>query len=206
VSSLIDVAPTSSYKFNKDLTLIAETVNQKLEFAKNRLTAFEALISNNELSTDPNVRPKIIQEFFFHLHGATEYLAQLVNERLSLGLNSDHLALHKIVKKLSKQGKSNSLVSELQCLCADTKRNPLPQTAYSNSGLIYRMVNYRNEVVHKAMNPFHFVLSEPNTAYFWLDPRRNHSLGKSEEVVDVELKAMYELVKTKCQKSLTILN
>ncbi len=185
--------------------MIAETVNQKLQFSKKRLNELENLIANNQLAADPNARHQLTQEFFFHLLGATDYLAQLVNERLLLGLKSEQVAVHKVVDELLRQKKSNNLISELQCLCADTKKNPLPQDPYSDEGLIYRAINYRNEVVHRAINPFHFVLSAgPKVAYFLLDPR-NHSLGKSKRSVDVELEAMYDLVNTKCQNCLTIL-
>jgi hypothetical protein len=180
-------------------------VKLKLQFSEKRLNELEYLIANNQLTADPNTRHQLTQEFFFHLLGATDYLAQLVNERLLLGLINEQVALYKVVEELSRQNVFNNLISELRCLCADTKKKTLPQNPYSDEGLIYRAINYRNEVVHKAINPFHFVLSAgPKTAYFWLDPR-NQALGKSERSVDVELKAMYDLVNTKCQNSFMIL-
>ena len=180
-------------------------MNQKLLFAKTRLDDLDVLISINQLSADPNARQQIIQEFFFHLLGAIEYLAQLVNERLSLGLNSDEVAVHKVKNALSAESPSHLLISELQSLSANTKRDPLPEDPYSVEGLIYRAINYRNEVVHRATNPFHFVRSAgPKVAYFWIDPR-DHTVGKSERSVETDLIAMYDLVYNKCQKSLEIL-
>ena len=185
--------------------MIPETVSQKLDFAKNRLRDLKNLIANNQLASDPKVRHQITQEFFFHLLGATEYLAQLINERRGIGIISDEVALYKVVKKLELQDPADAVIPYLQSLCANTKREPFPDDPYSEKGLIYRIINYRNEIVHRNMNPFHFVMSEgPKVAFFWLDPR-NHARGYSKCTVYEDLSNMYSLVDQKCCNTLAIL-
>jgi len=87
------------------------------------------------------------------------------------------VVVQKIVKKLKRLDLTNTVIPHLQCLRVDTKREPFPEEPYSEEGLIYRIINYRNEIVHRNMNPFHFRMSAGSTvAFFWLDPR-NYSLG-----------------------------
>jgi hypothetical protein len=55
--------------------MVPESVHQKLGFARARLADLEALIADNRLAADPDTRQQLTQEFFFHVVGATEYLA-----------------------------------------------------------------------------------------------------------------------------------
>jgi hypothetical protein len=185
--------------------MISENVYQKLVFAQCRLNDIEALIKDNRLAADPDTRQQLTQEFFFHLVGATEYLAQFVNERRQLNFQPENVAVHKIAKKLKKLDPSDLIVAFIEGLCADTKKNCVPPDPYSDEGLIYRIINYRNEVVHRNINPFHFVMSEgPKVAYFWLDPR-DHNLGLCTHTVDVDLSNMYLLVEQQCRNVLNVL-
>lgn len=102
--------------------MISENIYQKLAFAQRRLNDLEALINNNRLATDPDMRHQLTQEFFFHLVGATEYLAQFVNERRQLNFPPQNAAIYKIVTKLKKQDPSDLIVASLEGLCADTKK------------------------------------------------------------------------------------
>src|SRR5215468_2003213 len=152
--------------------MVRETVHQKLRFARARLANLEALIADNRLASDPDARQQLTQEFFFHIVGATEYLAQLVNERRSLQLRSEHVAIHRVAKELEKRNPSDLLLVPLKGLSADTRKTVLPADPYSEQGLVYRTINYRNEIVHRNTNPFHFELQAgPKIAFFWLDPR-----------------------------------
>jgi hypothetical protein len=185
--------------------LIPETIYQKLEFARTRLEDFEKLIAKNKLGSDPSARHQLTQEFFFHLLGSTEYLAQLVNESRGFGIDADKVAIYKIVKELENRDPSDSVIPHLKCLSVNTKQKPLPEDPYSDEGLIYRIINYRNEVVHRNTNPFHFKMSAgPKVAFFWLDPR-DHSLGQSKHAVNSDLSNMYSLVDQKCRNTLKIL-
>jgi hypothetical protein len=184
--------------------MVPESVHQKLGFARARLADLEALIADNRLAADPNARHQLTQEFFFHVVGATEYLAQLVNERRSLQLRSEDIAVHKVAEELQKQHPSDPLLVPLKGLSADTRKRVLPADPYSEEGLIYRTINYRNEIVHRNTNPFHFVLSAgPKIAFFWLDPR-DPGRGQSTRPVGVDLSSMFSVVDQRCRIVLAI--
>jgi len=187
------------------MRMIAESVVQKVEFARARLRDLDSLIAQGRLGSDPYARHQLTQEFFFHLIGAAEYLAQLVNEQRSLGMRPEKVAVYKVVRALEKQAPSDPLIGPLKCLCADTRKTPLPADPYSPEALTWRAINYRNTVAHRSINPFHFVMSAgPKVAYFWLDPA-NTSLGHSANPVDVELASMLSLVELRCEETLGIL-
>jgi hypothetical protein len=185
--------------------MVPESVDQKLRFARLRLANLKALIDDNRLSKDPDARQQLTQEFFFHLVGATEYLAQLVNERRSLQLASENVAVYKVARELKKRDPSDPLLAWLKGLSADTGKTPLLANPYSGEGLVYRVINYRNEVAHRNTNPFHFVMSGgPKIAFFWLDPR-DHARGHSDLPVDVDLSKMFSVVNRRCRTVLAIL-
>ena len=148
------------------MQMVPERVLQKLRFAPARLADLGALIKENRLGAEPDARHQLTQEFFFQLVGATEYLAQLVNERRSLKLRPEDVAVHKVAKKLDP---SDLLLVPLKGLSADTRKT-FPADPYSEEGLIYRTINYRNEVAHRNTNPFHFALHAGPNAFFYLDP------------------------------------
>jgi len=185
--------------------MVPESVHQKLGFARARLADLEALIADNRLAADPDARHQLTQEFFFHVVGATEYLAQLVNERRSLQFRSEHVSVHAVAEELEKRHPSDSLLVPLKGLSANTRKTVLPADPYSEEGLIYRTINYRNEVVHRNTNPFHFVLNAgPKIAFFWLDPR-DPGHGQSTCPVDVDLSNMFSVVDQPCKIVLAIL-
>lgn len=180
------------------MQMVPESVRQKLGFARARLADLEVLIKENRLGAEPDARQQLTQEFFFHLVGATEYLAQLVNERRSLRLRPEYVAVHKVAKKLDP---SDLLLVPLEGLSADTRRT-FPADPYSEEGLIYRTINYRNEVAHRNTNPFHFELHAG--PFFYLDPR-DPGRGQSICPVDVDLCSMFSVVDERCCRVLEIL-
>jgi hypothetical protein len=185
--------------------MVPESVHQKLRFARLRLADLEALIAENRLASDLDARHQLTQEFFFHVVGATEYLAQLVNERRSLQLRSEDVAVHRVAEELEKRNPSDLLLGPLKGLAANTRKTVLPADPYSEEGLIYRTINYRNEVVHRNANPFHFELhAGPKIAFFWLDPRIP-DCGQSTRPVDEDLLGMFAVVDQRCRLVLEIL-
>jgi hypothetical protein len=175
--------------------MVPGTVEQKLRFARVRLADLSALIQDNRLAADPDARHQVTQEFFFHAVGAIEYVAQLVNERRSLSLEPEDVAVYKVVKRLKP---TDPLLAPLKGLSANPRRTLLPQDPYSDKGLIYRIINYRNEVAHRSTDPFHFVLSAgPRVAFLWLDPR-HHARGQSTRPVDIDLSNMLTVVDREC--------
>ena len=185
--------------------MVPESVEQKLRFARVRLADLCVLIQENRLAADPDARHQLTQEFFFHVVGATEYLAQLVNESRALSLRAEDVAVYKVAREIEKRDPANPLFAPLSGLSTDTRKTPLPPDPYSNEGLVYRTINYRNEVAHRNTNPFHFVLSAGSmVAFLWLDPR-DHSLGRSAHSVDADLSNMVATIDCGCRTVLGFL-
>lgn len=182
--------------------MVKDSVLSKLSFAKKRLDEICQLVSSNSISVDANLRQQITQEYFFHLLGAVEYLAQLVNKNLDLGIDPAHVSVYKVCEGLRLTRNHDPLIPILDALSVDTKK-PFPTTdPFAGKGLVYRLINYRNEVVHRNTNPFHFSMREgPGFAEFWLDPRE-HSIGKTGVCVDVDLKSMFNIVEQQIQAAL----
>jgi hypothetical protein len=66
--------------------LTAEEVLERLAFARTRKEQLIGLNGGDLRGADPHYRQQLVQEFFFHLGGAIDVLAQLVNEARNLGL------------------------------------------------------------------------------------------------------------------------
>lgn len=66
--------------------LTPDDVTERLDFARIRRDQLLALHGCELQHADAHERQQLIQEFFFHLLGAVDVLAQLVNERHSLGV------------------------------------------------------------------------------------------------------------------------
>lgn len=197
------------------MKIIPESVRQKIRFARVRLDDLSKLIASNRLASDPDIRHQLTQEFFFHLVVAIDFLAQLVNESYSFNIPIKKVTISEVIKKLEKADPSNPILAHLKSLTANTHQLPLPTDPYSDEGLIYRLITYRNEVVHRNTNPFHFFSAAgPKVAFFYLDPRdqkpapsdtKSSVPGMSTQSVEVDLAAMLRVVEARCQSVLTIL-
>lgn len=176
-------------------------VLEKLSFACRRRDDLCALMRSNALGSEPHERQQLIQEFFFHLIGAIEVLAQLVNERRSLGLDSEDVTVSKVAQKLPA---TDPLADELLSMYVRTREQGTPSDPYSDEGLLFRAYNYRHQVTpHRRRNPFNFRLSTPR-AYFLIDPR-DPTVGVSSQSVDDDLEKMLQLVEKRCTSTLALL-
>ncbi len=183
-----------------------DAVNDRLLFAWRRLKDLEELTRDgkNLGGADPKERQQLIQEFFFHLLGAIEFLAQVVNTSKSLGIDTERVTIDQVCNTLNVPGINDPIKTILEKLHPPTRNRPLPTDPYSDEGCHYRIVVYRNRVCHHGENPFCFrVGSSPSTSLF-LDPRDTNR-GASNESAIFELTRFYELVKAKCQQVLTML-
>ena len=188
-----------------------QSVMDRLDFAKRRLTGLKELARNGEdlAEADPKERQQLIQEFFFHLLGATEFLVQVVNTSKSLEIDMEVVTIKRVCKELNERDINDPIKTILEKLHPPTYQQPLPPDPYSDEGCHYRIVVYRNRVCHHGHNPFHFRVyigapnEEPSTSLV-LDPR-NRSLGASKESAISELNHFYKLVYDKCQKVLATL-
>jgi hypothetical protein len=166
-------------------------------------------LNNGELSgANAQERLQLVQEFFFHLVGATEVLAQLVNEVRGLGIDSEQVEVYGVANTLPA---TDPIKAPLDSLYTRTRRQPLPADPYSDEGYMFRILNYRNQVTHRHRNPFQFVIhlpvgakTSPAQAYLLLDSR-DPTIGASNKTAQDELHYMLTLIKTRCEKILSVL-
>jgi hypothetical protein len=76
-------------------------VNDRLASAERRLNELLALNRGNLPGANASERQQLVQEFFFHLIGAIDVLAQVVNDARALGLDSEDVSVPAVVKRLS---------------------------------------------------------------------------------------------------------
>lgn len=180
---------------------VPDIVDDRLFFAKQRLEDLNRLEKSygGELGTaQPRDRQQLMQEFFFHLVGAIEFLAQVINESKKLGIPIKSVTPRKAYKKL---GYNDPIGKLLDKLYPTTRNKPLPQDPYSEEGCHFRILVMRHWVCHYSHNPFAFRLgSMPPTSLF-IDPR-NRSLGSWQKSALDELYHFLELVNDKCQQIL----
>jgi len=181
-----------------------DAVKDRLSFARRRLKDLEELTRDDgDLGgADPKERQQLIQEFFFHLLGATEFLAQVVNTSKSLRIDMKDVKIKRVCNTLNEQDINDPIKTILEKPHPPTYKPPLPPDPYSDEGCHYRIVVYRNRVCHHGDNPFCFrrYIGSPNklppTSLF-LDPR-DTNLGASQESAIRELNRFYDLVEAKC--------
>ena len=181
-----------------------EDVDERLVFAKRRLIELLSLNHGNLQSADSSQRQQLMQEFFFHLVGATEVLAQLVNDTRALGVNSELVGVSGIGKKLPALDAVKPILGSLHVV---VRLKPLPKDPYNDAGYIFRILNYRHQVTQRRRNPIFTkvgVGSAPadGTVYLLLDPR-NLSLGPSAKSLQEDMRHMLELVKNQCENALS---
>jgi hypothetical protein len=131
--------------------LAADDVRERLGFARRRKEELLALNGGDFLGADPQYRQQLVQEFFFHLVGAIEVLAQLVSEARNLGIHIEDASARRVSKDLPP---GDALQAALAALYANT-RQPVPSDLYNDDGVMYRIWNYRHQVTHRRRQPFH---------------------------------------------------
>jgi len=188
-----------TYPMSKD------EVFMRLRFAEKRLQELLSLNGGDLPGADASERQQLIMEFFFHLVGATEELAQVVNQIRGLSINPEDVGIQKVSKNLPP---ADPAQSKLKSLYANVRACPLPANPYTDEAYIYRVRNYRNQVSHRGSNPFLFrvgigVVVSP-AASLLLDPRRS-DLGPSEKAAQDELQYMLKLIKNRCEEILALL-
>lgn len=177
-----------------------EAVNDRLFFAKRRLKELERLNNGDLAGAQHRDRQQLIQEFFFHLVGAVDFLAQAVNVSKNLGMNIEDVNVSSVCDELKKQNK-NSISGLLEQLHPITRRRPLPPDPYSDEGCHFRILLLRNCACHQRDYPFFFRVGSTPPSSLVIDPRDIHSAGSKESVID-ELNHFWKLVDDKCQQVL----
>jgi hypothetical protein len=172
--------------------LTPDEVSERLNFARKRRDDLLALNGGDLQHSDGHERQQLLQEFFFHLLGSVDVLAQLVNECHALGHDAEYVTIGYLQNKLS----GDLLETDLQSLYALTRGQPLPADPYSDDGYIFRAYNYRHLVTHRRKFPVLFRIGSTPPVSFILDPRQEVGQGPNHSVEpwDKELNRMFDVV------------
>lgn len=173
-------------------------VNDRLFFAGRRLSELEKLNNGDIAGADTLNRQQLIQEFFFHLVGAIELLAQIVNISKNLGIDIDEVSVGTVRKNLPEESQVGKLLGQLH---PPTRGISVPANPYSEDGCHFRIIAFRNYVCHKGHNPFFFRVGSTPRSSLLIDPR-NRDLGGSQIPAIDELKHFWKLINDKCQQVL----
>lgn len=174
-------------------------VLDRLCFARRRLRELQELNQGDLAGADMDQRQRLIQEFFFHLVAAVEFLAQLTNAKMSLGISVEELTVKRVHEKLPRGDPVRQVLKELH---PSTRGKPLPPDPYSEEGCHFRFLVLRNRVCHHGNNPFHFRVGSTPRSSLSLDPR-DPNAGASEKPALEELDRFWGLVNEKCKQVLT---
>jgi len=175
-----------------------DAVNDRLFFARRRLAELMKLNGGDLAGAPLRERQQLIQEFLFHLVGAIEFLAQVVNHLKNLGIDVEDVDVKNVCNKLPNGNRIKRLLRQLH---PRTRGKLLPQDPYSEEGCHSRIMLLRNRVCHHAHNPFFFRVGSTPRSSLFIDPR-NPALGGSEKPAIEELDHFLELVNDKCQQVL----
>ncbi len=177
----------------------ADAVKESLLFARRRLDELKTLNNGNLAGAKPEDRQILIQEFFFHLVGAVEILAQVINKQRTLGLDPERVTVRTVSCRLATADPIKSLLSQLYptTRSSDQRWLPLPRDPYSEEGSHFRILVYRHWINHCGENPLHFRSGAEPKVSLVLDPR-NPSAGNSNLATIIELETFWSLVNDKC--------
>jgi len=180
-------------------------VEDRLLFAERRMNDLRSLNNGNLGGAVPRERQQLIQEFFFHLVGAIDFLAQEVNIARGLGLDAEDVSPSRVRQALTATDPVQELIAQLHPY---TRQKPLPSNPYSEEGSHFRIMLFRNFVSHIKNNPFLFYASvePPTPASLILDPRlAPDEREPSVYLVFDEIAIFHDLVTAKCQLALKAL-
>lgn len=154
---------------------------------------------------DPQVRLRLAQEFFFHLIGAIEVVAQIVNERLALRMDIERTSIRGVFERMKQVGVSGPMITALAIVAQQTLGTAVPSDPYSDEALVYRALISRHHVTHRHRNPFVFDAGDKPAARLLVDVRRPASGNASEREAGAELQEMLRLVREACEKAIAAL-
>lgn len=80
--------------------MTADAVKDSLLFAQRRLGELKTLNNGNLATAKPEDRQILLQEFFFHLVGAIEILANTINKQRNLGLDPERVTVRTVCCRL----------------------------------------------------------------------------------------------------------
>ena len=175
-------------------------VRNRLLFAKRRLDELSRMGRGDFGVVPEEERQQPLQEFFFHLVGAIEFLAQTINDARQLVKDEEAVTPSRVCQKLANGDPMRTILGHLH---PQTRHKPLPEDPYSEEGSHFRIILLRNRVCHHGRNPFHFRRgSEPPCSLF-LDPRDRQEKEGSYKPATEELTLFWQLVNDKCEQILS---
>ena len=133
-------------------------VTERLGFARRRSEDLLGLIARDEFRVEAGYRQQLVQEFFFHLVGAMDLVAQVVNERRNLKIDAEEVTITKVARMIPTD---DPLRQALRSLYANPRRKKLSVDAFSEEGYLFRIYNYRHQVTHRRRNPFILRMGNP---------------------------------------------
>lgn len=175
-----------------------EAVRDRLHFAQRRLRELRKLKNGDIAGANPKERQQLIQEFFFHLVGAIEFVAQVINNSEKLGIQAMDVSARKVYCNLGRNDPIKSLLDELY---PQTRGRKLPSKPYSDEGSHFRILILRHWVCHRGNNPFFFRIGQTPESSLFLDPRDPNLDGSKKPAID-ELDHFWNLVNSKCKRIL----
>lgn len=176
-------------------------VRNRLLFARRRLDELSQLGGGDFGIVSEMERQQPIQEFFFHLVGAIEFLTQTINDVKGLGIAEEDVVPDEVCRLLADSDPVKAILGQLH---PRTRKKQLPQDPYSDEGSHFRIILLRNRVCHHGRNPFHFRLgSEPPCSLF-VDPRNRREKQGSYRSAIEELTLFWGLVNDKCEQILSM--
>jgi len=176
-------------------------IREKLGFADRRLRELTALHGGIIGAAPASERQILLQEFFFHLAGAVDLVAQLVNQAEHLGIDPDDVTVQLVTRSLPA---ASPLRSALDGAYANTRGRQLTVAPDSPDGYVFRVFAHRHVLTHQRPgNLFIRRGSWPESSLF-IDPR-DRSLGPSPRPALDELRTMYGIVSQRCERVLSLL-
>jgi hypothetical protein len=182
--------------------MIRSEIDQKLAFARRRLDDIIALIEDRTFGMEVDLRHQLVQEFFFHLIGAAELVAQFVNQERSLGVRRECVKVTEVAKKIVEKGDAQ-LSACLRALYRRTRESdPMPADEYNDDGALFRAYNYRNEATHRRRLGYFFSIGAAPQA-LPRDPRDPNSKA-SKRPLREDLEHMLRVFEERCYAALRL--
>ena len=182
-----------------------DLVRQRITFARKRMLQLFALNGGDLAGASIDDRQQLLIEFFTHLVGAIDMLAQTVNQKRALRIDVEDVHVTKVSELLPA---GDPIKAKLVAMYKNTRKDTFPLDPYSDEGYIYRIYNYRHQVAHRAINPFLFSIGpdfEKNrSANIYLDPRDSRR-GSSSNTIQKEMETMLQIIEQGCEDILSLI-
>jgi len=178
------------------------STRNRLYFAQKRLEDLKALRNGDIRGASGIERQQLIQEFFFHLVGAIDFLLQVVNQERGFGIPEERASAGRIIQRLPNTDPIKPLLQQLHPI---TLRETIDSPIYSEKNNHMRIMLLRHKVCHQGDNPFRLSRGSTRPACsLFIDPRETNS-RYSKKHVFTELEFFLNLVRGKSEQVMQIL-